>query len=196
MRLFAPPALLIVMLHCWIIKMRSRALLPTSGRWEAVLFRSCSQVNSQQMFMVEWLAATCLLHYCNFRVMHTSFCIKLLFIASLTELNEIQFQRTNWNWKSCSTWTPAIFNPHLFPSCKNSETSRDTSCIETRLPSLTVYIFVFSLLGFHGQPHRPATDSYIPPDTLPPSFIVRSHQTRSDCRKRKCHVPRSLQDLN
>lgn len=79
MRLFAPPALLIVMLHCWIIKMRSRALLPTSGGWEEVLFRSCSQVNSQQIFMVEWLAATCLLHYCNFRVMHTKLLHKATF---------------------------------------------------------------------------------------------------------------------
>lgn len=73
-RLFAPPALLIVMLHCWIIKMRSRALLPTWGGWEAVLFRSWSQVNSQQIFIVEWLSASCLFHYCNLEWCAQGFC--------------------------------------------------------------------------------------------------------------------------
>lgn len=86
MRLFAPPALLIVMLHCWIIKMRSRALLPTSGGWEAVLFRSCSQVNSRQISMVEWLAATCLLHYCNFNVMRTKLSRKGTFCCFFSEI--------------------------------------------------------------------------------------------------------------
>lgn len=117
MRLFAPPTLLIVMLHCWIIKMRSRALLPTSGGWEAVLFRSCSQVNSRQISMVEWLAATCLLHCCNFRVMRTKLLGKATFccFSSLgTGSHPLGHQQT-----------------FSFPSCRNSKTSRDTSCIET-----------------------------------------------------------------
>lgn len=115
-RLFAPPALLIVMLHRWIIKMRSRALQPTWGGWEAVLFRSCSQVNSQQIFIVEWLAATCLLHCCNFRVM----CTKLL------------------QWNTVSNPSGAESHAPLYVSklqhtlilnCRNSETIGNTNCV-------------------------------------------------------------------